>query len=98
VLSPPPSSAISSARVAMTTMYYAHSVDPRQALLHRGGGTADDAITARHPVDEGIVATRVEQQNADPLGLRHFAEEEIERQRLIDQTCSRSSFASAGSK
>ena len=61
-----------------------HRVDPRQALLHRCRASGD-AEAARHPVDERIVAAGVEQQDADLLGLRHLAEEELERQRLIDQ-------------
>ena len=40
---------------------------------------------ARQAVDERVVAAGVEQDDADLLGLRDLAEQEVERQRLVQQ-------------
>ena len=60
-----------------------HVVHARQA---RGGRTtAGDGDRARQPIDERIVAAGVEQDDAKLPRLRDLAEEQIERQRLVDQ-------------
>ena len=45
----------------------------------------DDIVVPRHAFDERIGTTSIEQQDADFLCSRDLAEEEIEREGLIDE-------------
>ena len=60
-----------------------HGVDPRQP--RRGGPSARGGDAPRQPIDERIVATGIQQDDAQPLGLRGFVQKKLQRQRLIDQ-------------
>ena len=60
-----------------------HGVHARQA--RRGRTTGGNVDRARQPFNERIVAACVQQDHAKLPSLRDLAEEQIERQRLVDQ-------------